>query len=316
VRWQLKAALQKSIASLPFISNAVYYAVQRSVGGLRPERIDPIDRMKAGFGMVAWCEEAGLDVRGATVLEVGTGRMVDLPTALWLAGADRIITVDLNPYLSLRLVSEVRGYLRNNTEQVASIFRGPDPALFHERLKILTGRELADSDLLRAMSIEYMSPADAADLPLADNSIDLHVSHTVLEHIPHDVLAAILAEARRVLRPSGLLIHNVDPSDHFSHDDASISRINFLRFSENEWDKWAGNQFMYHNRLRASDYMRLFDDAGVTILKDERQVDERSRAELEAGFPVDQRFRGLSHEELATTFVSIMGRFASMESWS
>jgi SAM-dependent methyltransferase len=314
VKWQLKARLQNSIASLPYISNAVYYAVQRSVGGLRSERIDPVDRMKAGFGMVAWAAEAGVNLRGATVLEVGTGRMIDLPTAMWLAGADRIITVDLNPYLSLKLVSEARRYIRDNAELIGPLYRGSDIVLFRERLKILTDPLLADSDLLGAMNIQYMSPADAAHLPIEDASTDLHVSHTVLEHIPGDVLGAILIEARRVLRPSGLVIHNIDPSDHFSHDDPSISRINFLRFSEREWDKWAGNQFMYHNRLRASDYVRLFSDAGITILREEREVDERSLDELDSGFPLDQRFADLPRDEVATTSISLMGQFAPTDS--
>jgi SAM-dependent methyltransferase len=160
------------------------------------------------------------------------------------------------------------------------------------------------------MNIDYMSPADAANLPLEAHSVDLHVSHTVLEHIPSDVLLAILAEARRILRPGGLLIHNVDPSDHFAHDDDTITRINFLQFADSEWKALAGNQFMYHNRLRAPDYVRLFEENGVRILRDERSIDERSKAALLSGFPVDARFGSLTHDDLATTTISLMGRFS------
>jgi SAM-dependent methyltransferase len=309
MKWQHKARIQNAIAALPFASNAVYYAVQRSVGGLRPEKIDPLDRMKAAAGMVSWAKSAGFDIRGKAVLEVGTGRMVDLPTGLWLAGAGRVITVDLNPYLSPRLISDARSFIRRNREKVIDLFERKDDPLFEERLEVLVGTTVSDDGLLRAMNVEYMSPADAANLPLDAGTIDLHVSHTVLEHIPAEVLAAILKEARRLLRPGGLLIHNIDPSDHFSHDDPAISRINFLRFDESEWDKWAGNQFMYHNRLRAKDYVRIFADAGVRTLKEARSVDDRSLAVLNDGFVVSDRFRGIPKEELATTSYSIMGSF-------
>jgi len=309
VKWQYKARLQSVIAALPFASNAVYYAVQRSVGGLRKGRINPLSRMGAAAEIVRWAESAGVDIRGKTVLEIGTGRMVDLPTGMWLCGAERIITVDLNRYLSLTLISEGREFLRRHREHVVSIFDRPDDSLFQERLSILLGTGISDKDLLRAMNIEYMSPADASSLPLKPNSVDLHVSYAVMEHIPGDVLSAILAEARRVMRPGALLVHTIDPSDHFSHDDPTISRINFLRFSEPEWKKWAGNKFMYHNRLRASELVRIFNVAGVQILREERLVDEESLAALDRGFPLDPRFADFPRDDLATTTISLMGSF-------
>jgi SAM-dependent methyltransferase len=309
MKWQRKAKIQNSIAALPFGSNAVYYAMQRAFGGLRPGMIDPLDRMKAAAGMVAWAATTGFDIRGKTVLEVGTGRMVDLPIGMWLCGAARVITVDLNRYLSPTLVAEARDIVRRAPEKVVDLFGRKDDALFQERLSVLIGTHVPDGKVLNAMNIEYMSPADAAHLPLAAGSIDMHVSHTVMEHIPENVLAAILVEAKRIIAPGGLLIHNIDPSDHFSHDDASITRINFLRFTDAEWEMWGGNQFMYHNRLRAGDYERLFAEAGVRILGETRVVDDRSAEALVDGFPLGDAFRNLDSNELATTSLSLMGTF-------
>jgi hypothetical protein len=33
VNWKLKSKIQNTIAALPFFSNAIYFGVQRSVGG-------------------------------------------------------------------------------------------------------------------------------------------------------------------------------------------------------------------------------------------------------------------------------------------
>lgn len=265
--------------------------------------------MEAAAGVVSWAQSVGFDIKGKTVLEVGTGHMVDLPTGLWLCGAERVITVDLNPYLSRSLVAKARSIVRKNADRVVKMFGGEDDQQFRKRLAILIGTKVPDDRLLSEMNIDYIAPADAANLSLPAESVDLHVSHTVMEHIPPDVISAILREAKRVLRRGGLLIHNIDPSDHFAHDDPSISRINFLRFTEAEWNKWAGNRFMYHNRLRASDYVRLFEDSGANILKQERSVDARSKADLDNGFPLHDPFKGIDKTELATTTISIMARF-------
>lgn len=311
MKWKLKAAIQNVVAALPVGSDAVYFGIQRVAGGLRSDRINPLSRMKAAADIVAWARAAGIDVTGKTVLEVGTGHMIDLPTGMWLCGAERIITVDLHRYLSTELVSESRGIVRRKSEEIAEIFSGARNGLFEERLQILTGFSVPDDQLLSVMNVEYRAPADAARLTLPDSSIDLHVSYTVLEHIPPDALRAILYEARRILRPGGLLIHTIDPSDHFAHDDSSITQVNFLRFSDSEWTRWGGNRFMYHNRLRAADYVKMFTDAGVAILKEERTIDARAKYALVAGFPVDARFHGIAPEELATTTLSLVGRFDS-----
>ena len=122
----------------------------------------------------------------------------------------------------------------------------------------------------------------------------------MLEHIPPEVLSKILGEANRVLRDDGLFVHCIDFSDHFSHSDRSISAINFLQFGEDEWAKFAGNRYMYQNRLRIDDFNCLARNAGLEIISVEAEVDPTSVAVLEGGFPLNERFRGKSVDVNAT----------------
>jgi SAM-dependent methyltransferase len=178
------------------------------------------------------------------------------------------------------------------------------------RLSELANFDGGHKELLALAHIDYKSPADATNLNLPAGSIDFHVSYAVLEHMPREIVEATLKEARRLLRPRGLLLHVIDPSDHFSHDDDSITAINFLQFSDDEWRRLAGNRFMYHNRLRAHEYVQLFEDAGLEIVFNKQITDERALSELQKGFRVDRRFQQINLEQLAVRNITLIASVA------
>lgn len=311
MNWQRKARIQNMIAALP-LSNEIYYAVQRSMGNLRKGRTNPIEWYQAGRRTAEWIRAAGREVEGMRFLEVGTGRNVNLPTALWLCGAAQVVTVDLNPYLSSALVFEANEYVRQHEAEVLRAFGDEaERPQFQERLAQLRSFRGSLKELLQLMNVEYLPRADAAHLPLEAHTLDAHVSYAVFEHIPASTLERILAEARRVLKKDGLLLHIIDPSDHFSHDDETITAINFLQFSESDWEKWAGNKFMYHNRLRAFEYLQLFERAGVRVVRSTETLDEPSLRALKNGFPLHSQFKHIRPEELAVRSLNFLGTFSA-----
>lgn len=311
MNWRWKARIQNAVAALP-MSNSIYYAMQRTTGSLRPGRHNPLMWLKAAADMVEWAKQAGQPVTGKRFIEIGTGRRLSIPTALWLCGAGSIATVDLNPYLSAKLVAETNAYLRQHREEVLAQFGAEalSPE-FQERFNRLINYSGDLPGLLRLMNIEYSAPVDATRLPFPDRSFDFHISYTVLQHIPGDIILKLLEEARRVLAPEGALIHFIDLSDMFSHDDKSITEINFLQFSEEEWAKLAGNQFMYHNRLRAHEYLELFRRAGVRVLEQKQAVNEAALQALKSGeLKLDKRFRDIAPEQLAVGRLRVLGTFS------
>lgn len=133
-----------------------------------------------------------------------------------------------------------------------------EKAVFNERINLIERLKHNPGKLLSEANIIYLAPADAANIDLPDASVDYHISTTVFEHIPGEDIKRILKEAKRILKGNGIAIHFIDLSDHFQHQDESITSINFLRYSEKEWERIAGNEFAYCNRLRASDYIAVF----------------------------------------------------------
>lgn len=308
MKWYVKAAVQNAVAALPDrMSHATYYALQRRFGGLRDISVE--DKLRQGIEVARVAGEAGFSLRDARVLEVGTGRRLNLPLSLWLQGAGSTVSVDLNPYLRPELVHEDLCQIRDERGRVEQLF---GEHLDHGRLQSLVA--LADDfdlgRLLETCSIRYLSPADAARLDgLADGSIDLHVSYEVFEHIPGDVLEAILREGGRLLSDRGLLVHYIDFSDHFSHSDDSIGPVNFLKFGERSFRMLAGNRYMYMNRLRLDDFLALYDRAGQQVLRQLSQpCADTARQLREGGVRPALPFQDKSIEVLSTLNAWLVSR--------
>jgi SAM-dependent methyltransferase len=155
--------------------------------------------------------------------------------------------------------------------------------------------------VLKVAHIAYHAPSDASHLDISPHTIDYHVSYSVLQHIPPEILRTIITEARRLLKPGGLFVHWIDLSDHFSHGDHSISAVNFLRFTEKQWGRLAGNRYMYQNRLRIDDYTQILNEMGATILSVREHINEPALELLQKGFPLDGRFAKKDARTNATT---------------
>ncbi len=303
MNWMLKAAMQNLVALLPSRwSYSLYYRIQRRFGNLR--EVNPVSALALGPEICARIRLQGGSPAGKTFLEIGTGRRINLPIALWLLDAAAVTTVDLNPYLKYELIQRDLQYIRANRSEIEGLFR--DQAAFRaDRFEDLLRFDCSErplGDLLRLCSITYRAPADASRLEVPSQTLDYHVSNQVLEHVPPQDIRAIFAEANRVLKDGGLCMHHVDFTDHFSHSDASISAIHFLQFSDNRWRKYSGNRYMYANRLRVDDFERLFGQCGQRIVAVDAEVDGRLVHMLAnpGKFRLNQRFRGKPARVLAT----------------
>jgi SAM-dependent methyltransferase len=231
-----------------------------------------------------------------------------MPIGFYLCGAAGVTTFDLHAYLKPRLVMQTLDAIRQHHAEIRGYFTPVcGGSALDSRLDALCA-STSFSQLMRVTGIEYRAPADAAATGLDPGSIDIQISYTVFEHIPGPVLTAILREAGRILAPGGVALHHIDPSDHFWHEDASISPIHFLQFSEAQWKRYGDNQFAYHNRLRASQFRAIYDESAHEILQWTPNVDKASLALLDNGFPLDAAFRGMTRENLSTTVLHVLSR--------
>jgi SAM-dependent methyltransferase len=308
--WKYLALLGQVMAMFPRdLAYRLYYLAQLHGGGLKNR--SPQKQLENSVIIAEAIREQHREISGKTFLELGTGRTLNVPMGLWLCGAGKVITIDVNPYLKKELIGKSIDWLRQKENNVRVIFGDfAQSKLFNERLaKLVTYRDEIDS-LIKIMNVEYLIQSESNTLPLANDSVDYFFSTYVLEHIPPVEVVRIIREARRIMRRDGLLIHIIDLSDHFSHYDKTITAVNFLQFSEEEWHKLAGNRFFYLNRLRSYEWYQLLATQHVEILSKVELRDDRALDLLKQGFPLDRRFSGHAPKELAVCdIIPLVGRF-------
>jgi SAM-dependent methyltransferase len=299
MRWQTRALIQRLVALLPReVSERLYYQIQRRLGAFRS--VEPWEHLSAARQIAEAAAIHGRPVTDAEILEIGTGHRMLVPIALWLLGAKRVVTIDIHRDVKPELVFlDIARMVADRSRVTDTLtFRGgeiqPDRLQFLEQISHQNVEKLfAD------LSIEYRAPGDPGALRDAASTYDLHVSRSVLEHVPLRDLARMFTESKRVLRPRGRFVHLVDFSDHFAHVDPSVSSINFLQFNDADWQRLAGNEFAYHNRLRSDDFERLLLESGLAIDEARLVLDDRALNELENGFPLSPQFQGRDRRRLA-----------------
>jgi SAM-dependent methyltransferase len=300
MHWKLKAKIQNTVSYLPdAASYYVYYWIQRQFGGFR--RVNPSRGLVAGIETWKRIQSQNRSPRGKIFLEVGTGRVPLVPLAYWLMGAESTITIDINPYLKEELITECLHYMSDNEEDILKLF-GPliDADRFIFLLDFVKKSNFSANELLDLCQIKYITPGDATKTRLPDESIDFHTSYTVFEHIPKEILTEILREGNRIIRENGLFVHRIDYSDHFSHSDKNISAINFLQYGDDDWEKYAGNKFMYMNRMRHDDYIMVFESVGHRILESQPDIDQHVQEILRSGkLNLNEKFSSKSENVLA-----------------
>lgn len=155
-------------------------------------------------------------------------------------------------------------------------------------------------ELLRRYNAKYCSEGlnDLKQLP--DNSIDFIFSHAVFEHIRTGEFAAHMRELNRILRPDGFMSHRIDFKDHLG------GGLNNMRVSSERWESALfRNSGFYTNRLRASDVLRMMEDAGFeceVVHQDEWKVVPLARESL------SDEFKHYADEDLKVSGMDIVSR--------
>jgi SAM-dependent methyltransferase len=308
VDWRLKGTIQRVLGSVPG-GGRLHYLLQRRVGGLTDFGRECDIKVDDWRLMMGHLRSANIPVAGSTFIEIGTGWYPTFPFCLYLAGAGRVYTYDLNRLLKPDMTAQLADRLQAHLALIAT-----------ESGKSIDQVETAHAALVQSMSrgmslaratgnvVDYRAPADASTTTLLSGSVDVVFSNSVLEHVPGSVIEALFAESMRVLRPGGIMFHSVNCGDHYAYTDRSIDQLHYLQYSDSEWERW-NNEFLYQNRLRAKDFTEMATRAGFVLELDTSRASHERLQQLDA-IAVDPSFARYSREQLAITSIDFIARKA------
>ena len=88
--------------------------------------------------------------------------------------------------------------------------------------------------------------------------------------------------------------HVIDYTDHYRYADSSIGMFNFYRYDQRAW-RWWSPPNNYQNRLRHSDFVRIFAEAGLTTIE---ELPHSTKPEELRGLKLAAEFRRYSNDDL------------------
>ena len=301
MRWLAKAAVQKGFGVLPqgerlnyLFQRRVLHSLPAGDGALRQK----FSRALQHLG--AYQEHGpGVPAADATFYEFGAGWDLAIPVAYALLGVGRQVLVDIRPSARVELVNDsLASYER---------LRGELEGIAGRELRPLGGPISRLEELEHRFGIRYLAPCDARGTGLPAESIEFVSSTDTCEHIPGADLAEIFRECFRLLRPGGAFSCRIDLQDHYAYFDRSLSKYNFLRYSDRAWSL-VNSPLHHQNRLRSPEYLQLVREAGFELVVEKPSgPSEAGLKELES-LPLAPRFRKYPPEELGVTVLSFVAK--------
>lgn len=292
MNWKAKALAQTLFSAFPR-GERLNYVCQRFVTRTLPVREDLFAQYIAfAREHLAFFQKHGTrPIETATFYEFGAGADLRMQLTLHALGVARQVLVDIRPLVRPHLINSSLARLQQRAK-AGEVPMAAAPAA------LPTNPREARFVLRDCFGIDYRAPCDARRTGLPAGSVDYITSTNTLEHIPQADLRGILRECHRLLTPDGLLSFRVDYQDHYSYFDRRISAYNFLQYSEHTW-KWCNPSLHYQNRLRHSDYLRLYENAGFEVVECRCNSGDDADRDTVRGLRLDARFSAYDVADLA-----------------
>lgn len=264
MHWEIKANVFRALSVMPFGTH-LHFQLQKHVTKEWPRPRSTLEQL---FVAARRVYEAAAGHRGH-LLEIGAGTDLAVAVALRMMGVERVTCVDVSRLAQPVLVNDAAAYMA-------------------DRLGVAVPKLYSWDDVER-FGISYRPPIYLQHAALEPSSFDCFFSIDAPEHIPLEDLRDVFAVAKVLLRRGGLCVHCIDYGDHDARSDNGLSRFNFLTYTEGDWQPF-NSKHQYVNRLKHGQFLRLFAEAGMKLLRNEPDVVPAQPAILERLAPQFREF--------------------------
>jgi predicted SAM-dependent methyltransferase len=278
-----KTKIFKGLSVLPNRLGYSIYHLLQNIGGNQSFESKVKSTKNTYEKVVEILSKNSIDLLDKKIAELGSGWVPIFPYQLIIDGkAKKVDTYDINEHFNNKEIEQLNSFSASNHDVV-----------FEKKGKY---------NLLKGVS--YFPKTNICDGDLKD--IDLVLSRFVLEHVTPKDLFEIHDFLYSNLKPGGLVLHLISPSDHRAYTDSSLSLQDFLKYSEEEWNQ-IQTKFDYHNRLRLPQYLEILSKNFEILYfeHDEINTDSDSYKKFRK-LKIHEDFSSFSDQELMAGSINIL----------
>ena len=300
MRWFVKAGTFKLLSVTPG-GGALHHLLQDRVTGTTSVTDDKVlHKLELGASYLAAVTARFPDLSRVRHADVGTGWMPTIPLLFHGAGIEDQTLYDVDRHLQRRTVAELVPVLDRLIDA--------DPVLsgLAPRLVPSPGPGEPVDAYLEKVGMRYVAPYTPEGL--GSERFELVTCTGVLPHIRTATLRPLLRAVSESLVEGGLFIAYVPLHDVYARFDPSITPYNKWRYPSFVWERLVDSRLMTFNRLTASGYRRLLEEAGLEIVSFALTPPTRSDLETLDRVTLHPDFASTPREELAASSLVVVAR--------
>jgi SAM-dependent methyltransferase len=301
--WRLKTLAFQALSHLPFGRSLHAFAQRHVTRSLVPTPSRVGQKLSEAIRYWRFLKQHGLAeaLSGGTHVDFGSGWHPTIPFALYCAGIEKQILLDLEPVMRADAVAAT-----------AEIFREIAPGLL-DRAGLKPVRTLPVMPLenglegiLSTLGIEYKAPYRSW-LKNTKDTVDLVTSTQVLLHIDKPVLLSCFQDIFNALRPGGVFLATIHLHPLYGGLRHDSDAYRHLQYSPEQWARFS-SAMMSYTRLKAPDYRELLESVGFELPGWEVTPGRPEDYEALKHLPIHSCFSHYTTDDLAARHVFFAAR--------
>ncbi len=279
-----------------FLGNSLG-AKKRSDTGLSTEYIERAKWILNLFN------QFGVSLDNSRFLELGTGWIHWESTILSLFGNSEFTLFDVWDNRQLDAFKSYFSSLNTVFEEVFGREESLNPAQYEQaRAKLGKIASMnAYAQLYDFLKFNYIVEPSGKLHHLEDDSYEACFSWNVFEHIHESIVSDYIRDLYRALKPGGYSFQAINISDHLADYEEGVCRKNYLKYSDFTWKFCFENDVQYFNRIQASEWLRLFQQAGFELL-------EKDFLFQPVHCRINKKYENLDRKDIECTMLKVVHR--------
>lgn len=297
MNFKIKCSVQSVLSALPY-NDRLNYLLQRYLSHSLPFNDDQfIKKTEDSLLHYRNFEEFNsISEKSNKYYEFGAGWHLIIPVSMCLLNFE-VFCVDLRYLVFPDLIKDTLQKFIKNRDRI--------PFKFKKQVAYPSSGVTIMNYLKDNLGLHYFAPYDARETQFNDCQFDFISSTFTLEHIPQKDILPIFEECYRILKKGGVFSMVIDYQDHWSYFDSSITRYNFLKYSDKKWKKF-NPSLHYQNRMRHNEYLDIISGTKFKIVKNTPHLPSESDINNLKTMTLDEKYKNIDLFDLGIRSAEIV----------